>query len=176
MPDHDPSDQRNDTDQPENALDGDDTDQPDDDPQVPTEGIEVADIDAVLSEEVILKLLISAILQGLSASDEGLLAVHQASFRGPLPPPEMMSGYDAVVRDGAERIMAMAEKGQDAMIADRREGRRAERRGQNYALIFLLAVLAVSIAAIVAGQPILGSSVTILCLVSAAIAFIRGRG
>jgi uncharacterized membrane protein len=33
-----------------------------------------------------------------------------SSFSGPIPPPELLKGYNEVVKDGAERIMVMAEK------------------------------------------------------------------
>ena len=167
MPDREPYDQ-----------DDDDTEQQEDDDteqQEPADGVEVADINVALYEGDISDLVTLAILQGLSSVDEGILAAHQASFSGPLPPPKMMSDYAEVVQDGAERIMAMAEKRQDAVIADRQEDRRAERRGQNYSLVFVLAVLAVGAVGMVVGQPILGSSVTILCLASVVYAFVRGR-
>lgn len=34
----------------------------------------------------------------------------ERSYAGPLPPPYMLRDYDSVVQNGAERIMAMAEK------------------------------------------------------------------
>ncbi|MDN4164742.1 DUF2335 domain-containing protein [Cytophagales bacterium LB-30] len=33
-----------------------------------------------------------------------------SSFSGPIPPPELLKGYNEVVKDGAERILQMAEK------------------------------------------------------------------
>lgn len=38
-----------------------------------------------------------------------VVRVSQSSFRGPLPPPEILAHYNEVVKDGAERIMKMAE-------------------------------------------------------------------
>lgn len=37
----------------------------------------------------------------------------QQSFSGPIPPPEILSHYDDVVENGAERIVRMAEKQSD---------------------------------------------------------------
>lgn len=38
-----------------------------------------------------------------------LSIAHSSSFRGPLPPPSVLSEYNQVVDNGAERIMKMAE-------------------------------------------------------------------
>ena len=43
-----------------------------------------------------------------------LYAVEESSsFRGPLPPPEMLKGYESVLKGASERIFAMAEKQQE---------------------------------------------------------------
>jgi len=40
-----------------------------------------------------------------------ITAIRQASsFRGPIPPPQILKGYNEVIKDGAERIITMAEK------------------------------------------------------------------
>ena len=36
-------------------------------------------------------------------------AVEQSSFQGPLPPPEMLKGYESVLPGSAERLLSMAE-------------------------------------------------------------------
>ena len=43
--------------------------------------------------------------------------VVSASWQGPIPPPAIVEGYDRIIQNGAERIMRMAEKAQDADIA-----------------------------------------------------------
>lgn len=43
---------------------------------------------------------------------------------GPLPHPELLKGYDQIIKDGAERIMRMAEKEQDNRFEERSETRR----------------------------------------------------
>ena len=40
-------------------------------------------------------------------------AEESSSFRGPLPPPEMLKGYESVLKGASERIFAMAEKQQE---------------------------------------------------------------
>ncbi len=42
----------------------------------------------------------------------------------PLPPPNIMKGYDDIIPNGAERIMQMAEKEQDSQITERTETRK----------------------------------------------------
>lgn len=42
----------------------------------------------------------------------GVFTVQAHRFQGPLPPPEILAGYDQVVDGGAERIFAMAESQQ----------------------------------------------------------------
>ncbi len=40
-----------------------------------------------------------------------ITAVSQAStFSGPIPPPQVLKGYNEIIKDGAERIILMAEK------------------------------------------------------------------
>lgn len=36
----------------------------------------------------------------------------EVAFSGPLPPPQVLDGYDRLITDGADRIMAMAEREQ----------------------------------------------------------------
>lgn len=67
-------------------------------------------------------------------------------FRGPLPPPEILEGYNDVIENGADRIITMAEKNQNhrhelenAVILG---GLKNERRGQVIAGFLFLALLA----------------------------------
>ena len=39
-------------------------------------------------------------------------SIEERSFRGPLPPPDVMRGYEDIVPGAADRILAMAEKEQ----------------------------------------------------------------
>jgi uncharacterized membrane protein len=71
--------------------------------------------------------------------------------------------------------MVMAETHQEAVIADRREDRRAERRGQYLAFVIVLAVLATGVVLAFVGQEILGTGLSGACLVAMVYAFVRGR-
>ena len=155
----------------ESAIRDDDTDGPESNSE-----IEVADTDSLDISQAfddIFGRLSSAVVRSDSASDQVGLAV-LAQVSGPIPPPEIVKEYDTIIPDGANRIMVMAEKWQDAIIADRQQSRRAERRGQAYAAICVLAILAVAVVGVVAGQWI-GSGVSIICLAAVVYAFVRGR-
>lgn len=59
------------------------------------------------SEEVLLPEPIKALIEksGVSKDEKQRIAVQIASyFRGPLPPPEILSAYNQIVEGGAERI------------------------------------------------------------------------
>lgn len=83
------------------------------------------------------------------------------SWQGPLPPPAALSGFDAVVPGLAERIA----KAWEDESEHRREIERREQRayyldamvGKVFALIFVLAALALSGWAVWMGAPWLGA-------------------
>ncbi len=74
----------------------------------------------------IMALLASVLFDAEEASDSASLAVWTSGMSGPLPPPWILKEYDQTINDGANRIMAMAEKSQAAMIADGENQRKAE--------------------------------------------------
>jgi uncharacterized membrane protein len=53
-----------------------------------------------------------------------------ARWQGPIPPPAIIQQYNQAVENGAERIMRMAEKAQDAEIAMGQAWIAENRRGQ----------------------------------------------
>jgi uncharacterized membrane protein len=92
------------------------------------------------------------------AEGERVLAGMVAKFHhGPLPPPEDLAHYNAIVPGAAERILAMAEGNlvhrqtleSNALGADIK----IKTRGQWYALLALVAMLLVITAAILWAQP-----------------------
>ena len=94
---------------------------------------------------------------------------------GPLPPPWILEGYNQTIPNGANRIMTMAERGQTAMISDRQEQRRAERRGQIFAFLCVLAILGTGIALMAIGQVLAGLLLSAPGLAAVVIAFVRVR-
>lgn len=96
-------------------------------------------------------------------------------FTGPLPPPVVLEGYEAVVPGSAERIMAMAEKEQDHRHSREDEIVRIFSRGQW--LAFVLGVLALGSATLLLalGRDI-GGFTTLLFAVAAIVgAFLLRR-
>ncbi len=64
------------------------------------------------------------ILHGRSdALPDGLRGVMITAFQGPLPHPGTLRDYETIVPGSGERIIAMAEKEQNARHQDRRSGR-----------------------------------------------------
>jgi uncharacterized membrane protein len=78
--------------------------------------------------------------------------IKETSFRGPIPHPEILKGYDGVVKDGAERIFAMAEKQSNhRMQLERRvieEELKQSRLGQLFG--FIIGMLGLGLAVLLA--------------------------
>lgn len=66
----------------------------------------------------------------------------QTTYISPIPPPEILKGYNEVVNNGAERILAMAEKQSNhrMQLEDYaiKEQLRQSGRGQNYGLVIAI--------------------------------------
>jgi len=75
------------------------------------------------------------------------VSIHQ-SFSGPIPPPNILKGYNDVVKDGAERIMSMAERQSNHRITLEdhaiREELRQSGRGQIFG--FVLGIVGLGLA------------------------------
>lgn len=128
-----------------------------------------------LSEDDILDNLTSAIVASGGAFDTASLAV-LAQTSGPLPPPQVLKDYNEIIPNGADRIMVMSENAQAASIEDRREERRAERRGQIFAFLCVIAVLSTGIVLAGVGETTVGLSFSGVGLAAMVYAFVRGRG
>lgn len=89
-----------------------------------------------------------------------LLMVRAAFFRGPLPSPETIAGYERALPGLADRCVRMAEKEQEF----RHETKRSEQRdnnerakdGQRFALAVAVLFLAGAVWVTLAGYPIVG--------------------
>lgn len=60
------------------------------------------------------------VLEGLDEPQKRMVAT-RTMFQGPIPPPSMLAEYEKIESGLASRIVAMAEKEQNAAISDRRE-------------------------------------------------------
>lgn len=80
---------------------------------------EQAVLEDLKSEGVEISTDVTKVLESLSDDQRkvivgALYAIEESSsFRGPLPPPEMLKGYESVLPGASERILKMAEKQQD---------------------------------------------------------------
>lgn len=129
----------------------------------------------------------------------GLFRQIQA-YRGPLPLPEHLAGYEHVVPGAAERILKLTEKNQahrhaierraialDERNADREDRivaldesesageQRLEERAQNFAFALALAALVLTGILIVTGNPVAGSLIFSATLASIVASFLKRR-
>ena len=96
----------------------------------------------------------------------------QISFSGPLPPPSLLAQYNEIIPNGAERMLAMAEK-----QASHRENLETQviknnlarqREGSWFAFILVLVALVGGMFLIYAGKNVYGLAAIITALVSLA--------
>lgn len=89
--------------------------------------------------------------------------------RGPLPPPDELAKYNAVIPNGADRIMQMAERQsihreqiEQQVIASNID---REKRGSNYAFVLALLIIAGGFALILLGKDTQGFVAIIVAVV-----------
>jgi uncharacterized membrane protein len=101
------------------------------------------------------------------------------SFSGPLPHPALLAKYNEVIANGAERIMAMAERQsahRESLEAQVVAGNVASQaRGSHYAFIICLVTIVGGFVLIGMGKNILGISAVIGSLATLAGVFIIAR-
>lgn len=89
-------------------------------------------------------------------------------YQGPLPTPAMLRGYEEVVRGGAERILAMAER----QAAHRQA---MESRGQLFGFSLAACTIVGGFLSAAAGLPLVGVSGVILAAATLSGFFIWGK-
>ncbi|MBM4031486.1 MAG: DUF2335 domain-containing protein [Planctomycetes bacterium] len=115
-----------------------------------------------------------------------LLARVTQFFSGPLPPPMILQAYDRLVPGAAKEMhepalararhhMDMDRKALDAQAQDQQAARTQFRRGQNYAFVLSLFLIACGTAIIVLGHDEAGAGIIVANLVGLVLAFIWGR-
>lgn len=105
---------------------------------------------------------------------------HQSvSFSGPLPHPELLAKYNEVIANGAERIMAMAERQsihRESLEAKVVAGNMASQaRGSHYAFIICLVTIIGGFVLIGMGKSVIGVSAIIGSLATLASVFLIAR-
>lgn len=95
--------------------------------------------------------------------------------QGPLPSPEYIEAYGRLIPNGAERLMALAEKqAAHRMQEEAREGRLAS-RGQVLAFVVVFGLLGLSTAYVLKGYPWQGLAPLIGGFITVAGLFLRRR-
>lgn len=101
------------------------------------------------------------------------------SFSGPLPPPALLAKYNEVIPNGAERIMAMAERQsahREALEARVVAGNvESQARGSHYAFIICLVTIVGGFVLIGMGKSIMGVSAVVGSLATLAGVFLIAR-
>jgi uncharacterized membrane protein len=107
------------------------------------------------------------------------LTVSSFEFSGPLPPPQILQGYNNAFAGCAERVVAMAERQSAHRQALERliieSNCKAQSRGQLFAFILALVVLGGGVYLLAKGKSIEGFSAIILALASLTGALIYGQ-
>jgi len=110
---------------------------------------------------------------------KSLVVTMHKTHIGPLPDPETLSEYSAIIPNGAERIMQMAEKQLDHRMKMENKVIRGQMLqsniGQVLAFLIGIAALAASTYSIVTGHEWSGSILGIGGLTGLVTAFIKGR-
>ncbi len=111
--------------------------------------------------------------------EQKLVRATMQSFSGPLPPPNLLSQYNLVVPNGAERIMAMAEKQQEHRQGIEHcvvHGNKFDQRlGLVLGFIVMMTVAAAGVWCVSIGKDITGLTALVTAVGGPVTAFIYGR-
>lgn len=98
---------------------------------------------------------------------------------GPIPPPEELAAYDKIIPNGADRILAMAERQSAHRIEIERSivisQQSLASRGQIFGLVIAMFVVSLATYAAIAGQPLFGGALAGTTVVSLVSAFIYSK-
>lgn len=117
---------------------------------------------------------------GPNEPPRAITAVHQSiSFSGPLPPPDLLDRYNQVIPNGADRIMAMAERQsahRESLEAQVVAGNiKSQARGTLYAFIICLITILGGFGLIYLGRNVGGLVAILSSLAGLAGVFIYGK-
>ncbi len=143
----------------------------------PQEDIRLKEIFEQLPEQAIENLIAEIVAEKVQ-EERGMQATYQ-QFSGPIPPPQILSGYDQVQAGFAERIVAMAEKEQAHRHGLETQALSSsisiQKRGQFFALLLSLLILSISVSLICEGKELAGSAIAGASLTGLAYIFITGH-
>lgn len=134
--------------------------------------------------------IIAEVLEGddsgpVSRGDLRQVVTRMSHHRGPLPHPDSLARYDAIIPDGAERIMRMAEleqqhrhaweDGQQALVEGiAKDETKIAGRGQLLAAVLCVLLIVAGVVFMWQGYPKLGASIILTDLVALAAVFLKG--
>ncbi len=146
-------------------------------PENPQAEIRLKEIFEQLPEQAIEEMIAEIVAEKVQ-EEQGIQAIYR-QFSGPIPPPQILSGYDQVQAGFAERIVAMAEKEQahrhGLEIQALTSSISIQKRGQIFALLLSLLILSISGFLIYDGKELGGSVLAGATLTTLAYIFITGR-
>ena len=109
--------------------------------------------------------------------DTALISAQE--FSGPIPPPNILRGYEDICEGAANRIISMAEKQEKHRHEMERKGQKgifiSEYLGALFAFVVSLVAIASAIFCIIKGHSITGTIIGAFPLSSIVLYFIRGR-
>lgn len=108
-----------------------------------------------------------------------LNVTRSTSFRGPLPPPEHLEGYNRVVEGGAERIFRMAERQSEHRVGledhSVKEGLKQSGRGQWFGFVLALVLIASAVFLAVNGHDVVAGILGGTTIVGLVTVFVIGK-
>lgn len=109
----------------------------------------------------------------------GISIKRSSLFSGPIPPPEILKGYNEIIRDGAERIFEMAEKQSNHRITLEaeviKEELRQSSRGQIFGFILGFVGLGLATALAILGHEAIAGIFGTTTLIGLVTVFVIGK-
>lgn len=111
------------------------------------------------------------VLEGVLNAPSVQMVITQ-QYSGPLPQPKDLAEYNSLIPDGANRIMAMAEKEQEARHKFNYDASKSRNKGQNYAMCSVILITGLSA---YLGAYIASSTIMVSALVAIVGSFVIGK-
>jgi len=110
---------------------------------------------------------------------EGLIIGKSESFKGPVPPPNILEKYNGIIENGAERIVKMAENQSSHRIQIEKtvvlKKLKESGRGQIFGFILVVLILGIIVFAIVKEQGGVAKILGGITIGSVAVIFVTGK-
>ncbi len=104
------------------------------------------------------------------------LAFQRATFKGPLPPPEVFDGYEQTLPGAADRILTLTEKQEDHRIAWEAKAQKEVSRGQIFGFVVAVLMIIGAVVCAALDQAWIGTALVGTSALGIVTAFIQGPG